>query len=262
MTTDTRNMTPVSKVDVLEQDTEIRGQKFVCLSFVSPEDVLIAKEPFMFGKFTGHFAKEMTELFSNLNEYFKGQSSVLETINLVRDRYSYICDDAAIQQAFEYYKEKNNGSLEAEYLERNKFGTTVRGIKVRGSYDTFDEAKARVESIRKFDDKFNVYIAQVGCWCPWSPYPSVLQDQVYAETALNTLVKTYVENEDLKAEVYSNRKSEMMDKIKKDMDDRKDLWLAAKEKEKTEKLAQTEAVPEGGAMPESTAAPEGGAASV
>ena len=246
MDNDTRGMTPVSKIDVLEQDTEIRGQKFVCLSFVSPEDVLIAKEPFMFNKFTTHFAKEMTDMFGNLKEYFKDNTTVLETLNLVRERYEYVCNDTGIQREFEFFKEKNNASLETEFLERNSFKTTIRGIKVRGSYETFDEAKARVEAIRKVDTNFNVYVAQVGCWCPWSPYPNALQDQEYAETSLNTLVKAYVENEEQKGSVYNNRKEEMMEKIKRDMDERKDLWLAAKKKELEERGPQiVEEIPTG-----------------
>jgi hypothetical protein len=35
----------------LESDDEIRGQKFICLSFLSPEKVLAKKEIFFFNKF-------------------------------------------------------------------------------------------------------------------------------------------------------------------------------------------------------------------
>jgi hypothetical protein len=125
-------------------------------------------------------------------------------------------------------------------LERNAFRTSIRGIKVRGSYDTLAEAKSRVDAIRKYDKKFNVYVAQVGCWCPWSPYPSALEDQEYAETALNTLVKTYNENEEVKTEVYGDRKEAMVAKMKKEMEQRKDLWLAAKEKENAERGQRTD----------------------
>lgn len=228
-------MTPVSETDTLEHDPDIRGQKFVCLSFISPEDVMVAKEPFMFNKFLGSFSKDMSDMFQNLTTYFEGKESVIETINLVKERYDFIESDVGIQKELDFFKEKNHDSLEAEFLKRNNFRTSVRGIKVRGSYDSLEEAKARVENIRKFDSKFNVYVAQVGSWCPWSPSPNILEDQVYSETALNTLVKSYIENEELKKGVYENRKDDKMDKIKHDMDQRKDLWMAAKEKEDSEK---------------------------
>lgn len=223
-------MTPVSEVDTLEHDPCIRGQKFVCLSFISPEDVLIAKDPYMFSKFLDSFSKDMSTMFDDLTTFFTGNESVLETINLVKERYGYIAKDSELQKEFEFFKEKNHDVLENEFLERNKFRTSVRGIKVRGSYDTLEEAKARVENIRKFDKKFNVYVAEVGCWCPWSPSPNILEDQEYTETALNSLVKSYIENQELKHEVYENRKDEMMEKMKIDMEQRKDLWMSAKEK--------------------------------
>ena len=38
-------------VDLLEEDKAISGQKFVCVSFVSPETVLKKRELFMFEEF-------------------------------------------------------------------------------------------------------------------------------------------------------------------------------------------------------------------
>ena len=39
------------KEDFLEEDPEIRSQKFVLLSFLSPESVLDSKDKFFFGEF-------------------------------------------------------------------------------------------------------------------------------------------------------------------------------------------------------------------
>ena len=38
-------------VDLLEEDKPISGQKFVCVSFISPENVLKQKNHFFFQKF-------------------------------------------------------------------------------------------------------------------------------------------------------------------------------------------------------------------
>jgi hypothetical protein len=92
--------------------------------------------------------------------------------------------------------------------------TTMRGIKVRGVFDTMEEAKNRSEFLKRTDDKFNIYIAQVGCWCPWSPDPNDLQNQEYAETQLNTLMKQYKQNMQNKDEIFENRKNELIDKSK------------------------------------------------
>jgi hypothetical protein len=60
--------------------------------------------------------------------------------------------------------------------------------------------------LKKIDNKFNIYIAQVGCWCPWSPNPECLENQEYSETQLNTLMKEYKKNMDNRDIVFENRK--------------------------------------------------------
>ena len=41
----------VNYVDLLEEDKQISGQKFACLSFVSPEDIIKQREHFFFEEF-------------------------------------------------------------------------------------------------------------------------------------------------------------------------------------------------------------------
>ena len=55
------SVVPVSECDYLEEDAEIRGQKFCCVSFLSPEKVLDDKKVFTFTKFTENFCKEVNE---------------------------------------------------------------------------------------------------------------------------------------------------------------------------------------------------------
>ena len=111
----------------------------------------------------------------------------------------------------------------------------MRGIKIRGVFDTMEEAKARSEFIKRQDNKFDIYISQVGCWCPWSPNPNDLADQEYSETQLNTLMKQYKQNMDSKDELFEQRKADLMAKspnvsnIADELAEQKDPWLAAKE---------------------------------
>jgi hypothetical protein len=107
---------------------------------------------------------------------------------------------------YAFYKSVNNDELEANYHKDNNFITSMRGIKVRGTFDTIEEAKIRSEFLKKIDNKFNIYIAQVGCWCPWSPNPECLENQEYSETQLNTLMKEYKKNMDNRDIVFENRK--------------------------------------------------------
>ena len=116
----------------------------------------------------------------------------------------------------------------------------MRGIKVRGVFDTIEEARNRSEFLKRFDDKFNIYIAQVGCWCPWSPNPDALENQEYSETQLNTLMKQYKQNMEEKDTVFDERKRAHIEsanskKESTDLNDIKegleevDAWTASKE---------------------------------
>ena len=92
----------------------------------------------------------------------------------------------------------NQEKLESEFYEKNEFKTTVRGVKVRGSYDTLQEAQAKAKKLQQNDKNFNVYIGQVGFWLPWDPNPHNIDSQEYAESELNNLVKKYRENQEKK----------------------------------------------------------------
>jgi hypothetical protein len=64
----------------------------------------------------------------------------------------------------------------------------------------------RAEVLKKMGDKFDIFVGQVGCWCPWSPNPHEMQDQQYAETQLNELMHQYQDNMTVRDQVFQDRK--------------------------------------------------------
>jgi hypothetical protein len=111
-----------------------------------------------------------------------------------------------IQEAYETFLFKNRKRLEDDFFAKNDFRTTVRGLKVRGVYDTYNEATNRAKTIQKLDPAFNVYVGQVGFWLPWDPEPSEVADQEYADDQLNQLMKKYKENETQREEFFEEMK--------------------------------------------------------
>lgn len=196
-------------VDYLDEDKPLRGQNYVCLSFVSPEDVLIDKEIYFFSKFTEAFSSQLTELFNGLKNKYPDDESLIET---VRENHSHLFNVKELQDQYKFYKGLNSEILEKDFLQINDFKTSMRGIKVRGVFDTLKEAQTRAEVLKRMGDKFDIYVAQVGCWCPWSPNPEDLENQEYSETTLNTLMKKYKENQQSKDEIYQERKSQKISK--------------------------------------------------
>jgi hypothetical protein len=200
------SVTSVKEVDYLDEDKPIRGQNFVLLSFLSPEDVLVNKEAYMFNKFITKFSEDMTKLLDGIAEKY---SDSKDFVSSVKENNAFIFNPKDMSEQYGFYKSVNNQELETSYHRDNNFTTSIRGIKVRGVFDTIEEAKNRSEFVKKIDNKFNIYIAQVGCWCPWSPNPDCLENQEYAETQLNTLMKEYKKNMTDKDVLFDNRKSSM-----------------------------------------------------
>lgn len=202
------SVVPVSECDYLEEDPEIRGQKFCCVSFLSPEKVLDEKKVFAFNKFTENFCKEVNEMFYNLKEKYPDDADGFQAI---ADRYRFLFNKKHMQDEYKYFMDEKSEELDKEFSEQVDFQTNVRGLKVRGSYDTLREAQVRSEVLKRKDKNHNIFICQVGCWCPWDPNANDIDDQHYGEDQLNTLMKKYRENQAHKDEVFDERKDEMIE---------------------------------------------------
>jgi hypothetical protein len=202
------DMVAVKERDYLDEDKKIRGQNYVLVSFISPEDVLLNKEAYYFSRYLQQFSKDMQTLFSGIESKYPDSKDLIDTI---RTNHAYISDVNEMNEQYKFFKSVNSSDIEADYHRDNNFQTTIRGLKVRGVFDTLEEAKSRSEFLKKVDSKFDIFIGEVGVWCPWSPNPNDLENQEYAETQLNTLMKKYKENMDNKDELFEKRKQDQID---------------------------------------------------
>jgi hypothetical protein len=74
-------------------------------------------------------------------------------------------------------------------------GCTIRTLKIRGVYKTYEEAQERAKELQEIDADFNVFIGEVGKWLPWDPNPHEgAKDQVYYEKEMQDLVSGYKDN--------------------------------------------------------------------
>ena len=205
---------PAKVKDYLEQDAPIRGQNYACMSFVSPEDVIADKNAFALRKFLESFSASAGEALAKAIEISGPEAR--DKLEAVKGGYSYVFSGDSIIEAHEKFTRENEDRITKEFDEGNDFRTSVRGIKIRGCYETLDEARKRGEALIKNDPKFHVFIGEVGCWCPWSPNPDEIKDEVFAENQLNTLVKEYKENSDNRQAEYAKRKEEMANRAKEE----------------------------------------------
>ena len=231
--------------DFLEVDRPIPGQTFVCLSFISPEKVIQDKSKFMFSKFIQSLTVE--------NKLPEGLDVNSDTVNkdllpkyknrleeLANTDYSY----EAVENAYKDFLYTNEKALGDEFDEKNDFRTSIRGLKVRGTYSTRREAEIRARVLQKRDPKFHVYVGQVGYWLPWDPNPDEIEDQEYndagPEANLNRLAKQYkqnLENVDvLYEEERENKRKQAIEENK-----RRRAEIKQREEEEAKKRAEEEA---------------------
>ena len=87
----------------------------------------------------------------------------------------------------------------------------VYAAKVRGFASTKSEADQMVKNIMKYDDKFDIYVTEVGKFFPLDVDPSQAKNVQHADERLNSLLKSYTENR-LEAEnQFYARKQELVE---------------------------------------------------
>jgi len=189
-------------VDLLEEDKPIAGQKFACLSFVSPEEILEQKEHYFFKEFikVWDFNKSVEKYTQFLN--FIAFKYGVEFNSLYEDLQAFIKEEKAdlentrIADDFKTFVDNNEERLEAEFNEKHEFQTSIRGIKVRGVYPTQKEAELRCKMLREVDPNHDVYVGPVGMWMPFHPDAYKTGRVEYMEETLNQLMSEKKTNEE------------------------------------------------------------------
>jgi hypothetical protein len=100
--------------------------------------------------------------------------------------------------------------------EEGKDPITISTMKVRGSYDSVEEAKKRADFLRNIDPNINVYVGEVGKWLPFDDDPEKAKDHDYQNKRLNEMMKGYTENQEKAKEFHEQRKNELIMKTHKD----------------------------------------------
>ena len=90
---------------------------------------------------------------------------------------------------YKSFLDRNEDKLQEEFDQNNNFQTSVRGIKIRGSFEDLEEAKLRAEVLRESDPYNQIYVGEVGKWMPWEPEYYKTGQVEYLEPELNTLMQ-------------------------------------------------------------------------
>lgn len=188
-------------VDVLEEDKPIAGQKFACVSFISPEKILHDKHMYFFDEFLKQW-----ELSKSLEKF-------TQFINFLSYKYNFNFDDASkelenfiktekeellkssMHDEYKTYIDNHEERLQKQFDETHEFQTSTRGVKIRGCFPTQGEAEIRAKLLRELDPNHDVFVGPVGLWMPFDPEAYKTGRVQYLEEQLNQLMHEKNKNE-------------------------------------------------------------------
>jgi hypothetical protein len=198
-------------IDLCDEDQSIAGQKFCCMSFVSPEKILKKRELFLFDQ----FVKEW--------EFSKSMEKYLDFINFISYKYNLKVDDvvadftefakeegdkikkSTLDDDYKNFIDKNEDKLNEQFNREHSFQTSVRGLKVRGVFPTQEEAENKCKALRKTDPNHDIFVGPVGIWIPWDPDAYKTGNVQFLEEELNQLHQEKMKNEALAKEEFDKR---------------------------------------------------------
>jgi hypothetical protein len=188
-------------VDLLEEDKPIAGQKFVCVSFVSPDKILKQKEMYFFEEFLKKWElnKSMEKFLQFLN--FVSYKYKLNFDDVTKDFQDFIKEEkeniakSSFEDEYKTFLDNSEEELEKSFGIKHNFQTCTRGLKVRGTYSSLEEAELRCKMLREVDPSHDVYVGPVGLWMPWDPEAYKTGRVEYMEEELNQLMSEKTKNE-------------------------------------------------------------------
>jgi len=201
-------------VDLLDEDKPISGQKYVCLSFISPEDHIKNKELFYFEKFLKNF--EFKKTFEKYTQFlnFLAYKYNLDFNKLSKDMEEFVEEEkgnlflTTLDDEYKTFIDAKEEQLQKEYNELHEFQTNTRGIKVRGVFGSQEEAEMRSKMLREADPNHDVYVGAVGMWMPFHPEAYKTGRVEYLEKDLNELMSHKKKNDEISKEQFKERVKE------------------------------------------------------
>jgi hypothetical protein len=183
----------------------------VCISFVSPEKILKKRENYLFEQFLKQweFTKSMEKFFYFL--HFISYKYNLKIDDVIADFNEFSKEEekklkaSTVDDDFKNFIDKNEEKLTQNFQREHAFQTSTRGLKIRGVYNTQEEAEMRCKKLRELDPNHDIYVGPVGMWIPWDPDAYKTGRVEFMEDELNQLHQEKIKNEAKAKEEFDRR---------------------------------------------------------
>lgn len=201
-------------IDLCDEDQPIAGQKFACLSFISPEKLLKKREIFMFEEFLKQwdFKKSMDKFFDFI--HFISYKYGVDVESMMNDYTEFIAEEniklknQGIDDDYHNFLDKNEETLTQKFQKAHDFQTSVRGLKIRGVFSSQEEAEIKCKKIRELDPNHDILVGPVGIWLPWDPDAYKTGRIEFMEDELNQLHNEKIKNESKAKDEFERRVKE------------------------------------------------------
>jgi hypothetical protein len=201
-------------IDLLNEDKNISGQKFVCLSFISPEEHIKNRELYYFQKYLENFdMRKSIEKFHNFLNFISYKYN-LDPNKILKDMDEFIIEEkdklfiTTIEDDYKTFLDNSEEKLLKEFNQEHNFQTSTRGVKVRGSFESQEEAEMKCKMLREEDPDHDVYLGHVGKWLPFHPDAYKTGKVEYLEKELNELMAEKKKNDEVSKENFKKRVKE------------------------------------------------------
>lgn len=122
-------------------------------------------------------------------------------------------------------------------------------LKIRGVFETEENAKHHAKSLMQVDPHFDIYIVDMYRWLAIPPNRSEIAEkcgEVYQEEQLNSIIQDYKEQQKRVAMAYEERKQSMLECAQKDIEQRRldnDESLSSQLPSLTEEMDESDTSP-------------------
>lgn len=203
-----------------DDDDPINGQSHVVVSIVSPEDIIKQREIFFFEQFLKSWSinKPMSKFvdfiqFISYKYHVNFDKITADFQEFVKKEQDQV-HSSDMSDEYKTFVDNEEEKLMADFNKKHKFQTSTRGIKIRGSYPSEEEARLRCKMIQEQEEgeyggcKHDIFVGAVGKWLPLNIKAYQTGDTVYLEDELNQLMHEKKKNEKAAKAEFDKRRME------------------------------------------------------
>ena len=216
-----------TEIDYLEEDPELPNQRYVVVSFISPEKVVKQKQDFFFEKFMQWAdydwkVKGLEQFVAFLSKKYTIKiDDIMKDVREFEKMHSAEIKKSDIPEKYQVFLLNHEKALDEAFNREVNFVCNTRGVKVRRSFGSYEEAQLWCKVLQRKYPKDNIVIGKMGCWLPWDPSDHLMENVEYANQQLNEIMRKYKENEANRELFFAEEREESIKKQKEENERRK-----------------------------------------